>query len=39
MEDLDQIRQRSARFRNVVFWVLLGLAIVVLRTFLSTPFA
>ena len=39
MEDLEQIRQRKARFHNIVFWVLLGLAIVILRTFLSTPFA
>jgi hypothetical protein len=39
MEDLEQIRLRKVRFRNVVFWVLLGLAVVVLRTFLSTPFA
>jgi hypothetical protein len=39
MEDLEPIRQRNARFRNILFWVLLGLAIVILRTFLSTPFA
>jgi hypothetical protein len=39
MEDWEQIRQRNARFRNILFWVLLGLAIVILRTFLSTPFA
>jgi hypothetical protein len=38
MEDLEQIRLRKARFRNILFWVLLGLAIVVLRTFVSTPF-
>jgi hypothetical protein len=39
MEDWEQIRERKARFRNIVFWVLLGLALVILRTFLSTPFA
>jgi hypothetical protein len=38
MEDWEEHRQRSARYRNVVFWILLGLAIVVLRTFLGSPF-
>jgi hypothetical protein len=39
MEDFEQIRERRARYRNIVFWVLLGLAIVILRSVLSTPFA
>jgi hypothetical protein len=38
MDAPEESSQRNSRGRSVLFWVLLGLAIVLFRIFVGTPF-
>jgi predicted nucleic acid-binding Zn ribbon protein len=38
VEEGEQARERNARLRSVLIWVLLVLAIVVLKAFVGWPF-
>jgi hypothetical protein len=38
MDAPDESSQRNPRSRGILFWVLLGLAIVLFRIFIGSPF-